>query len=304
MPDARVPLTARGWQQAICAGDSLRREMDALEGGRPYKLFFYTSPYLRSRQVGFLFYFYYYYFCFSSAWVAWCAATPVEAVAVVASDHLPPILSSRRHTRAWCRRLTRSSSRGCRRRCNCGNRSVVSCRMQGASWGWGCVFYGSTCVATSGCCPNSLPNVVSLLFVTQDFGNWQASAALDFIVAAWPVSALATVAAAAHAAADCGWSPCASTQQPAFFGCALVGQQLPAAWALPPNCRRATAAPRPLTTTTTRPPPTPRSHRPAPRSPCCRMLRERSGRRRSGCASDASSTASQTARAAPTCTTG
>lgn len=52
MPDARVPLTARGWQQAICAGDRLRAEMDALEGGRPYKLFFYTSPYLRSRQVG------------------------------------------------------------------------------------------------------------------------------------------------------------------------------------------------------------------------------------------------------------
>lgn len=128
MPDARVPLTARGWQQAICAGDSLRREMDALEGGRPYKLFFYTSPYLRSRQVGFCFIF------FSSGWVAWCGATPVDAVAGVASDRLPPrFLSSRRHTRAWCRRLTPSSSRGCRRRCSYVSRSVVSCTVGGAS---------------------------------------------------------------------------------------------------------------------------------------------------------------------------
>ena len=52
LPDPRVPLTARGWQQAMLAGDRLKAQMDAAHGGKPYKLFFYTSPYLRSRQVG------------------------------------------------------------------------------------------------------------------------------------------------------------------------------------------------------------------------------------------------------------
>lgn len=106
LPDPRVPLTARGWQQvrlcckltqegasraciasasrlaastacratlrapsaaacaarqlqhsllpaqAMGAGDRLRTYMDAASGGKPYKLYFYTSPYLRSRQVG------------------------------------------------------------------------------------------------------------------------------------------------------------------------------------------------------------------------------------------------------------
>lgn len=51
LPDPRVPLTARGWQQAMSAGDRLRAYMDSAGGGKPYKLFFYTSPYLRSRQV-------------------------------------------------------------------------------------------------------------------------------------------------------------------------------------------------------------------------------------------------------------
>jgi broad specificity phosphatase PhoE len=51
LPDPRVPLTARGWQQAMSAGDRLRTYMDAANGGKPYKLFFYTSPYLRSRQT-------------------------------------------------------------------------------------------------------------------------------------------------------------------------------------------------------------------------------------------------------------
>ncbi|EFN55417.1 hypothetical protein CHLNCDRAFT_134554 [Chlorella variabilis] len=51
LPDPRVPLTARGWQQAMLAGDRLKAQMDAAHGGKPYKLFFYTSPYLRSRQT-------------------------------------------------------------------------------------------------------------------------------------------------------------------------------------------------------------------------------------------------------------
>ena len=51
LPDPRVPLTARGWQQAMSAGDRLRAYMDSAGGGKPYKLFFYPSPYLRSRQV-------------------------------------------------------------------------------------------------------------------------------------------------------------------------------------------------------------------------------------------------------------
>ena len=35
----------------MSAGDRLRTYMDAASGSKPYKLFFYTSPYLRSRQV-------------------------------------------------------------------------------------------------------------------------------------------------------------------------------------------------------------------------------------------------------------
>lgn len=51
LPDPRVPLTARGWQQAVAAGDRLKAHMEEASGGSPYKLFFYTSPYLRSRQT-------------------------------------------------------------------------------------------------------------------------------------------------------------------------------------------------------------------------------------------------------------
>lgn len=51
LPDPRVPLTARGWQQAMQAGDRLRAELDTVNCGKPYNLFFYTSPYLRSRQT-------------------------------------------------------------------------------------------------------------------------------------------------------------------------------------------------------------------------------------------------------------
>ena len=38
----------------MSAGDRLRTYMDAASGSKPYKLFFYTSPYLRSRQVQFV----------------------------------------------------------------------------------------------------------------------------------------------------------------------------------------------------------------------------------------------------------
>ncbi|PSC69919.1 phosphoglycerate mutase [Micractinium conductrix] len=51
LPDPRVPLTARGWQQAMSAGDRLKACMDEASGEEPSKLFFYTSPYLRSRQT-------------------------------------------------------------------------------------------------------------------------------------------------------------------------------------------------------------------------------------------------------------
>ncbi|KAL4428501.1 hypothetical protein ABPG75_002590 [Micractinium tetrahymenae] len=51
LPDPRVPLTARGWQQAMAAGDRLKASMEEANGGKPCKLFFYTSPYLRSRQT-------------------------------------------------------------------------------------------------------------------------------------------------------------------------------------------------------------------------------------------------------------
>ncbi|GAB4814314.1 hypothetical protein N2152v2_001360 [Parachlorella kessleri] len=49
VPDPKVPLTAKGWEQALDAGEKLREIMDA--DGKPYKLFFYTSPYLRSKQT-------------------------------------------------------------------------------------------------------------------------------------------------------------------------------------------------------------------------------------------------------------
>lgn len=49
VPDPKVPLTARGWEQAIEAGETIRQMVD--EGGQSHKVFFYTSPYLRSKQT-------------------------------------------------------------------------------------------------------------------------------------------------------------------------------------------------------------------------------------------------------------
>jgi len=46
----QVPLSARGWEQAVACGNSLRAMMQA-EHGANYKLFFMTSPYCRTRQT-------------------------------------------------------------------------------------------------------------------------------------------------------------------------------------------------------------------------------------------------------------
>ncbi len=37
--------------QAMSAGERLRATIEESSGSKPYNLFFYTSPYLRSRQV-------------------------------------------------------------------------------------------------------------------------------------------------------------------------------------------------------------------------------------------------------------
>lgn len=49
VPDPQVPLTLRGMQQAEQAGQKIKQAMDS--DGQPYNLFFYTSPYKRSRQT-------------------------------------------------------------------------------------------------------------------------------------------------------------------------------------------------------------------------------------------------------------
>eukprot|EP00883_Tetradesmus_obliquus_P014502 jgi/Sobl393_1/7569/SZX72697.1 len=49
-PDYEVPLSARGWEQAVACGDDIRGLMEA-EHGAGYKLFFMTSPYCRTRQT-------------------------------------------------------------------------------------------------------------------------------------------------------------------------------------------------------------------------------------------------------------
>ena len=46
LPDNRIPLTAKGWEQARAAGQRLR-EVTGGEG----TIFFYTSPYLRGKQT-------------------------------------------------------------------------------------------------------------------------------------------------------------------------------------------------------------------------------------------------------------
>jgi hypothetical protein len=46
----QVPLSARGWEQAVACGDDIRTLMES-EHGSSYKLFFMTSPYCRTRQT-------------------------------------------------------------------------------------------------------------------------------------------------------------------------------------------------------------------------------------------------------------
>lgn len=46
-----LPQTAKGWEQAVDAGEKLKAVLEAESKGRAYRLFFYTSPYLRCKQV-------------------------------------------------------------------------------------------------------------------------------------------------------------------------------------------------------------------------------------------------------------
>lgn len=48
VPDWKIPLTAKGEQQAVRAGRELRAMLDEVAGARAY---FYTSPYTRARQT-------------------------------------------------------------------------------------------------------------------------------------------------------------------------------------------------------------------------------------------------------------
>lgn len=52
LPDPQVPLTPKGWRQALQAGERIRQaaETDG-PGSSVGRLFFYTSPYLRSKQT-------------------------------------------------------------------------------------------------------------------------------------------------------------------------------------------------------------------------------------------------------------
>lgn len=50
LPDPQVPLTPRGWRQALEAGERIRQAAMHADGSVG-RLFFYTSPYLRSRQT-------------------------------------------------------------------------------------------------------------------------------------------------------------------------------------------------------------------------------------------------------------
>lgn len=49
VPDPQVPLSDNGFQQALAAGEKIRSTFEA--DNMPYKLFFYYSPYLRSKQT-------------------------------------------------------------------------------------------------------------------------------------------------------------------------------------------------------------------------------------------------------------
>ena len=53
LPDPQVPLTPKGWRQALQAGEKIRRTIEVGSGGSGSvgRLFFYTSPYLRSKQT-------------------------------------------------------------------------------------------------------------------------------------------------------------------------------------------------------------------------------------------------------------
>ncbi len=43
--------TAKGWEQAVDAGEKLKALLQAESKGRNYRLFMYTSPYLRCKQA-------------------------------------------------------------------------------------------------------------------------------------------------------------------------------------------------------------------------------------------------------------
>ncbi|GMH32384.1 hypothetical protein BSKO_00218 [Bryopsis sp. KO-2023] len=49
VPDRKLPLTERGWQQAESAGKRLQTIME--RGGKDYKMYFFISPYRRSYQT-------------------------------------------------------------------------------------------------------------------------------------------------------------------------------------------------------------------------------------------------------------
>ena len=53
LPDPQVPLTPKGWRQALQAGERIRQvaEKRGGPGSSVGRLFFYTSPYLRSKQT-------------------------------------------------------------------------------------------------------------------------------------------------------------------------------------------------------------------------------------------------------------
>jgi broad specificity phosphatase PhoE len=53
LPDPQVPLTPKGWRQALQAGENIRKVAEKYggKGSNVGRLFFYTSPYLRSKQT-------------------------------------------------------------------------------------------------------------------------------------------------------------------------------------------------------------------------------------------------------------
>lgn len=51
LPDPKVPLTHKGWEQAMAAGEKIRSKLEEDADGDPIKMYFYMSPYVRSRQT-------------------------------------------------------------------------------------------------------------------------------------------------------------------------------------------------------------------------------------------------------------